>query len=299
MNGAFKHPLRVGVRLVWLAGEMSWIALNYVPRVVLQSGCSQLVARARWLQWGCRRVLRIFQLKVTVTGPVPEKGLLVSNHLSYLDILILSALTPAVFVAKREVKHWPVFGLFARFAGTLFVDRQQRMQVGTSGRSIEALLFKGALVVLFPEGTSSDGKTVLPFKSALLGPVATGRHPLSASAIDYELHDGDVSEEICYWKSMILLPHVLNVLSKTGVTAHIRFSDVELAHASRKHLASRLHARVLQLKATHFKHPASRRELQRKVTFRTSNQLPRRYVVSTPGACCVHPGLTKVTVENP
>jgi 1-acyl-sn-glycerol-3-phosphate acyltransferase len=184
-----------------------------------------------------------------VTGPIPQNGLLVSNHLSYLDVLVFSALTPAVFVAKQEVESWPVLGFFARLAGTVFVDRRRRLRAGASADAVETVLADGGLAVLFPEGTSSDGKTVLPFKSALLGPVATGKYRLWASAITYGLHDGDVLEEICYWKDMILLPHLLNVLSKAGVTAYIRFSDVESAHASRKELASRLHAHVLRLKA--------------------------------------------------
>ena len=288
MNGVLRHPLRVGARLGWLGAEIVWIALNYIPRVALRSDCSRLHAKARWLQWGCRRVIRIFNLDIRAGGPIPQKGLLVSNHLSYLDILILSALTPAIFVAKREVKNWPVFGLFARMAGTLFVDRQRRMPAVASSTSIEALLAGGALVVLFPEGTSSDGKTVLPFKSALLEPVTTGRHPLSASAIDYGLHDGDVSEEICYWKDMILLPHLFNVLSKNGVTAYIRFRDVELVHAGRKELAARLHARVLQLKA-HFEHRALRSGFQNRLSFRTSNQ-QGRFLGSVRRDCCEHLG---------
>jgi 1-acyl-sn-glycerol-3-phosphate acyltransferase len=67
-------------------------------------------------------------------------------------------LTPAVFVAKREVKNWPVFGWFAKLAGTVFVDRRRRSQVGASATLIKALLSEDALVVLFPEGTSSDGQ---------------------------------------------------------------------------------------------------------------------------------------------
>ena len=173
---------------------------------------------------------------------------MVSNHLSYLDILILSALTPALFVAKREVRAWPVFGWFGILAGTIFVDRERRARVLESTRVLEAVLNSGALVVLFPEGTSSDGHDVLPFKSTLLQPIASSRHAVSASAIAYSLRDGDVEEEVCYWKDMTLLPHVLNLLSKEGITARVRFSQVQPGDTDRRALAKRLHAEVVTLK---------------------------------------------------
>jgi 1-acyl-sn-glycerol-3-phosphate acyltransferase len=168
--------------------------------------------------------------------------------LSYLDILVLSAITPSVFVAKVEVKHWPVFGWFARLAGTLFADRQQRVQVGPLAKALEAVLDQRTLAVLFPEGTSSDGRNVLPFKSALLGPVATSPRPVSASAIHYALYDGGVGDEVCYWKDMTLLPHLINLLSKQGVAASVVFSQIDPGGSDRKVLARRLHAEVLSLK---------------------------------------------------
>ena len=248
MNGAFRHPLRVGIRVAWLGFELIWIAINYVSRVSLRTNSSLLEARMRWLQWACRRVLRIFNLKITASGPIPRAGLLVSNHLGYLDILILSSLTPSVFVAKQEVRGWPVFGWFAMMAGTLFVDRQRRAGVVTSAEAVKAFLNEAALVVLFPEGTSSDGRDVLPFKSALLQPVAIPSHLLSASAIAYSLRDGDVREEVCYWKDMTLVPHLLNLLSKEGITARVQFAEVEPGGSDRKVLARRLRAEVMKLK---------------------------------------------------
>ena len=248
VNGALRHPLRVGTRLAWLAREITWIALNYVPRVALRSDSSLLQAKARWLQWGCRRVIKIFRLEIHAAESVPRQGLMVSNHLSYLDVLVFSALTPCVFVAKREVKDWPVFGWFARLAGTLFADRQRRLQVGVLAKALKDVLDQGTLVVLFPEGTSSDGQTVLPFKSALLSPVATCAGPVAASVIHYFLNDGDVKDEVCYWKDMTLLPHLINLLSKQSIVAGVGFSQMEVNGSDRKMLARRLHAKVQSMK---------------------------------------------------
>src|SRR5690349_11505077 len=179
--GALEHPLRVVTRVAWLAWELILIAVLYIFRVVFRRDQSLIEARAHWLQQGCRRVLRIFNAEVRSTGKVPKTGLLVSNHLGYLDILALSGLTPSVFVAKRDVRHWPVFGWFARLGGTLFADRERRLQVGELTKELRSVLDSGTLVILFPEGTSSDGQTVLPFKSSLLEPAMGFCHTLTAS----------------------------------------------------------------------------------------------------------------------
>lgn len=249
MNGAIKHPIRVGGRLIWLMGEVLLAAIRCVPRVLFRSDRPGLEAKASWLQTGCRRVLRLLNVQTQIYGPIPSQGLLVSNHLSYLDILVLSAVTPSTFIAKREVKSWPVFGWFARLAGTLFANRECRTQVGQLSREVRTALDKGALVVLFPEGTSSDGRTVLPFKSALLEPATSSSYPLWASSIHYRLEDGDVSEEVCYWKDMILVPHLLNLMSKRRIEAFVRFSEVRTRTPNRKQAAGQLHGEILRLMA--------------------------------------------------
>jgi 1-acyl-sn-glycerol-3-phosphate acyltransferase len=226
---------------------MVWTAASFVFLYSFRSGVPELEARARWLQVGCRRALRVFNLQIQSYGPIPTHGLLVSNHLSYLDVLILSALTPSIFVAKQDVKHWPVFGWFARLGGTLFADRSRRAQVMPLTRELRNVLDQGALVALFPEGTSSGGRTVLPFKSALLESVANSFHPLAACRIDYSLEDGDTAEEVCYWKDMTFLPHLLNLLSKERVDASVRFSEVHASSSDRKHLALQLRCEVSKL----------------------------------------------------
>src|SRR6266566_100125 len=187
MKSLLNQPLRVTGRLLWLGAELLLAAFGYAIRCVLRSRESLPAARAAWLQNSARRLLRVFGIETQVAGNIPSSGLLVCNHLSYLDILVLAALAPCVFVAKQEVKHWPVFGWFAKLAGTVFVHREQRTQAGHTVKEIETALQTDSLVVLFPEGTSSDGHTVLPFKSSLLEPAARQAHPLSAGLIQYAL----------------------------------------------------------------------------------------------------------------
>lgn len=247
MNARSRHPLRVIGRLVWLIAEFTLAALNFVRWCVL-SGDSSTAKRSRWLQCSSRRVLAIFKTSIQTSGTIPTRGLLVSNHLSYVDILVISSVTPALFVAKREVKGWPVFGWFAQMGGTVFVDREHRTRVGQTTSEIQSALDQGALVVLFPEGTSSDGKTVLPFKSSLLEPATRQSNSLFAGSIQYELEDGDVGEEVCYWKDMTLVPHLINLLSKRTIRASVRFTQLREGSTDRKELARQLHSEVLRLK---------------------------------------------------
>lgn len=248
MNSSPKHPLRVAGRLFWLGGELFLAALNYGIHCAFCPRQSLPSARAAWLQSSSRRLLGVFRVETQFTGNIPSSGLLVCNHLSYLDILVLAALAPCVFVAKSEVKHWPVFGWFAKLAGTVFVHRQQRRQAGQTVDKIETALRTGVLVVLFPEGTSSGGESILPFKSSLLEPATRQTHPLAAGFLRYELDDGDVSQEVCYWKDMTLVPHLINLCSKRTVQASALFHHLREGNADRKQLARQLHAEVLRMK---------------------------------------------------
>lgn len=234
--------------MLWLMGEVFLAVVGFSVLVARQGGVPDRLARARWLQSVCRRSLRVFQVDMRVTGPIPSRGLLVCNHLSYLDILVLGATTPCVFVSKCEVKRWPVFGWFASLAGTLFLHRDKRSDVARMIREMRRLMDGGALVVLFPEGTTSDGREVLPFKSSLLEPATIHPDPLSAGFIEYGLNDGDVAEEVCYWKDMTLLPHLFNLFGKQGLEARLRFTELRPASANRKQLARQLHCEVVRLK---------------------------------------------------
>ena len=246
---ARRHPLRVTGRFLRLAGALSAAAFDFLFHRVFRPKSLTPAVRALWVQRHARRILKtIFKLEASVEGPVPARGLLVSNHLGYLDIFVLASLAPAVFVAKREIKSWPVVGWLAQMGGTLFVNRERRAQVSRVNDQIEAALNRGALVVLFPEGTSSNGRTVLPFKSSLLEPAARTAHPLSVGAIQYAIRDGDVGDEVCYWGGHTFFPHLLHLLGQRAIRATIRFAPVERTGADRKQLAQQLRGEILRLK---------------------------------------------------
>ena len=248
MKGLLRNPLRVTGRFLWFVGVVLAASFDFLFLCAFRPKNSAPAARALWLQRHSRRVLKIFKLEARVSGLVPTSGLLVSNHSGYLDIFVLASLTPVVFVAKREIKFWPVVGWLTQMGGTLFVNRERRTQVGQVNDEIQAALNRGALVVLFPEGASSNGQTALPFKSSLLEPAVQPTYPLSVSAIQYAIEDGDAGGEVCYWGDHTFLPHLLNLLGKRAVRATVRFASVQRTGADRKQLARQLRGEILRLK---------------------------------------------------
>jgi 1-acyl-sn-glycerol-3-phosphate acyltransferase len=122
-----------------------------------------------------RFLTRLLGIRVTVIGkPVHDRGvLMVANHSGYFDILVLSSVAPVSFVAKSEVVNWPLFGLMAKLQRSVFVERSRRSFSGVARDMIRKRLVDGDALVLFPEGTTTDGNRVLPFKSSLMGAAET------------------------------------------------------------------------------------------------------------------------------
>jgi len=228
--------------IVFCAMSDYWIHLSFRPK---KSGPS---ARALWLQRHSRRISKMFRLEPQVYGDIPSRGLLITNHLSYLDVIVISSITPAIFVAKKEVRSWPALGLCAQMGGTLFVDRARRLQVGAMSDEIQSVLDAGVLVVLFPEGTSTNGQGVLPFRSALLEPAARHVHSISVGCLQYALDDGDAANEVCYWGDHSFFPHMLNLLGKRTLRATVRFARFDSDVTDRKEVARLVREEVLKLK---------------------------------------------------
>lgn len=206
--------------------------------------------RGRWMRrWGAgfRRVLPI-DLRVDGVPP-PEPFFLVSNHLSYLDIPLLAALVNVVFVAKSEVSGWPLLGTVCRVADTVFVVRASRRDSVRANDVLESHLDAGHSVLLFPEGTTSDGSHIQPFRPPLLQVPALRGHPVHAVVLEYETEPGDppAAEAVCWWGDMPLLPHLRVLLGVSGITARLRFSPRAVQESDRKLLAARLHESALRL----------------------------------------------------
>jgi len=182
-------------------------------------------------------------------------ALILSNHVSWLDICVITALAPVVFVAKSEVAGWPVFGWLAKLQRTIFINRQARHQTGAATREIAARLLGGDAVVLFAEGTSSDGIRVLPFRSSLVGAVHhalgnTTRHthitvqPMSLAYVGFggvPMGRG-LRERVAWYGDADLIPHLLHVLSSGAVDVTVSWGEATAYDMSADRKAIARHA---------------------------------------------------------
>lgn len=185
--------------------------------------------RAAWLSGLCGRLLRSVNATCSASGPIPTSGAVITNHLSYVDILVHGAIRPCVFVSKAEVRKMPLFGWVSFMAGTVYVERGAG---GSARRAAEGMAkgFRDGLpVTFFPEGTTGvDDKTLMPFRSGLLAQALTSEVLVWPGYISYELPAADVAlgrtpgNDIS-WGPQTLPAHLWNLLGLSGLHGHIRF----------------------------------------------------------------------------
>jgi 1-acyl-sn-glycerol-3-phosphate acyltransferase len=208
-------------------------------------------ARSRWQghvfrSWSHALCLA-FGVRVRTQGPAPRPPfVLVSNHVSWVDILALGTRLPCVFVAKAEIDSWPVFGALCRAVNTIFIDRKAKRELHRVLERIETTLAAHQGVVIFPEGTSSAGHEVLPFRSPLLElPAKLGR-PVHWAAISYRAPAGapPVHLSVTWWADMPFGPHLWQLLKLRSVEARVTFGSEPVASHDRKQLAADLHRAI-------------------------------------------------------
>lgn len=240
----------LGIWRVFAVPFFSLIALiENVITIPLLPRAKRLHARVAWLHRWSRFACGVVGIRITIQGSMPRSGLLVCNHLTYLDVIVLGSIGPCVFVARHDIAAWPLFGWLARAAGTIFVDREHRLSSSAVVDLVRDAITGGSLVVLFPEGTSSDGSTVLPFKSSLLESAVQLRCPVGTAAMGYELDKGSVVHEVYYWGNMTLVPHLLNLFFKREIRAECAFSLPKIRAGDRKEIASELRDEIVSMRS--------------------------------------------------
>ncbi|MET3587253.1 1-acyl-sn-glycerol-3-phosphate acyltransferase [Pseudorhizobium tarimense] len=214
------------VTLVFLPLQLVGLALNlrlrrYLPRV--------------WHRIACR----LMGIRIHVHRRVEKRRplLLAANHASWKDILVLGAVADVVFIAKSEVADWPVFGVLAKLQKTIFVARDQKRKAGDQVNEIAQRLADGEIVVLFPEGTTSDGNRVLEIKSSLFGAAAAAVPQVPGQVVHvqpvaiaytrvYGMAMGRYHRPIAAWPGDIeLVPHLMGVLKAEAIDVEITFGD--------------------------------------------------------------------------
>ena len=199
--------------------------------------------RVLWVQQTCKAIMAGAGIRYQIEGQPPTHGLVVANHLSYLDVLILSAAMPCFFVAKMEIGGWPIFGKAARVGGTIFIDRSSLASAMTVAEQIGERLKLPIPVLLFPEGTSTDGAQVLRFHSRLIDPATTAGAPITTATIRYVIEDGTPELELCWFGDTLFVTHLFKALSTPGFSAHVRFGEPKV-YPDRRTAADQTHAEI-------------------------------------------------------
>jgi 1-acyl-sn-glycerol-3-phosphate acyltransferase len=207
-----------------------------------------------WIHVWCKRIVKVLGLECGVEGRLPAGGAVVSNHLSYLDILLYSSVQPFVMVAKTEVRGWPLLGWLTMRAGTVYVERGGGPKTYPGVNAAMAEAYRSGLPVLFfPEGTTTEGAGVLPFRRGLFHSVLNNAVPLQVAALQYTLDDctvnGDatVEQDVCWWGDMDFAPHMFRFLGLRGLKARIRFGDEVVERADRFVLSETAQATIAEM----------------------------------------------------
>jgi 1-acyl-sn-glycerol-3-phosphate acyltransferase len=193
-------------------------------------------------------LLQILAIRLKVTGFSPHAGrpaMIVANHVSWLDVYALNAVCPAHFVAKSEIGRWPLIGLFARKSGTVFIERARKRDILRVNAQIAVMLRTGAMMAVFPEGTTSEGDAVLPFRPPLLQSAVDCSARLQPVAIRYERADGSLCNEACFVGDTTFVATLWLVLKQPGIDARLQFLPaVSCGGRHRKALARETELRI-------------------------------------------------------
>jgi len=233
--------LRAARRAVTLASALLYSLFHFW--FLCLRGRDSLERRAQWQHEAAVRVMRAFGIRLRVTGRLPQGGLMVSNHLSYLDILVFSAALPVFLVSKVEIGSWLFFGILARAGGALFVDRSSRASAEATTELIAERLRGPVPVLFFPEGTSTDGTQVLRFHSRFFIPAVEAGLPVTAAAVRYRPSDDSPESTLCWFGDAAFAPHLLKSLGGPDFSAEIHFGEPRIFE-NRRVAAQQTHEEV-------------------------------------------------------
>ena len=226
--------------LVWLATRLTGVVSRRWS-LALHNACVR--------NWS-RGLLAILGVRVESHGTPPRAPfLLVSNHVSYVDVFVIQSQVSSLFLAKSEVARWPLMGFIARATGTLFVDRDRKADLPRVLAAIEGTLARGHGVTVFPEGTSSQGAEVKSFKPSVFAVAARAGLPVQCASVTYRDPVGGPPARlsICWWGDMTFGAHFYGLLSLRRVEAVLRFAPQPVAGSDRKQLAAAARERVLEV----------------------------------------------------
>lgn len=198
--------------------------------------------RARITGWWARKLLRILNVLVSAHGLQPEAGaknlIVTSNHISWLDIFVINATQPSRFVAKSEIRDWPIAGWLCEKAGTIFIRRTRRSDTAKINETMRAVLAEGATIGFFPEGTTTAGDKLLKFHTSLFEPAVANDATIVPVAIRYRSSDGEPSAAAAFIGELSFVESVAQIISQKSMIAEITFaSHIAATGQTRRELA--------------------------------------------------------------
>lgn len=223
LRGTVLILLRGVIRLVRLCGMAVLLLLGLLAVALVYRRWPVRYADGVARAWASA-LLWVCGIRVRTQGqrPVREPQLIVSNHVSWLDIVVINSVLPSSFVAKSEVRRWPVVGWLVAGAGTVFIERSRRHAVRDVVVALQSRFAQGEPVGLFPEGTTSDGAGLLPFYASLLEPALVTGVPVQPVALRY-CHHGERSALAAFIGDDTFFANVWRVLGTSGLSIDVLF----------------------------------------------------------------------------
>jgi 1-acyl-sn-glycerol-3-phosphate acyltransferase len=232
----FRIPLiALSILILVISWALPWIVWRFSARAG-----SHL--RVRLMGIWARAALRIMGFRVQCEGTPPKVPFfLVTNHLSYMDVLVLWGQVDVYFLGKAELAQWPGIGPLIRAAGTMFIDRTRKTAVLPAVEAIKQRLALGNGVVVFPEGTSSSGGRILRLRRNMFEVALRADMPVHVGCLHYEIPDTryPVEMKLCWWGDMTFTDHLLGVFRIPRVNARLRFAAEPVTGSSRRELAAK------------------------------------------------------------
>lgn len=252
MKGKRRHRERASPLRRWVRGVRGfWHLLIGCALLASAFPRAEHSRQLRIKRWWSRRFVEKLGVQIEVEGALPHiesASLLVSNHVSWLDIHLLDGILPARYVAKSEIRDWPIAGWIAARAGTLFINRAKRRDAGRMAEVVIDAFHQGHRVGLFAEGTTTEGDTLLRFHAALFEPALRTEVDVIPVAIRYERADGTLCREAAFVGDLSFAASIGLVLRQRTIIAKVRVGEpVRAANMSRRELADRAHRDIASL----------------------------------------------------
>lgn len=206
--------------------------------------------RRRVKQAWAARLVSALGVRIDAIGSACVSGLAVSNHISWLDVFVINAITPTTFVCKDDVRGWPAIGWLVEHTGTLFIARGSRVAAARSAEAMAARLQAGERVALFPEGTTTGGEQLLPFRTALFEAAVSGQVGVQAAAIRYVDAAGESSRAPAYDGDISFVQSLLTIARSSGLRAEIKHLPPQPAGLARREYCQRSETQIAQALGT-------------------------------------------------